>query len=175
MRATLTLVDARKVEQPRWRAHQTFREQCKVADHIIVTKADLYTRDEMTNLENYLQELGLSDTPVTIAEKGKISWQLLMPKSGHSVQPLTLGLQHQTPDNSRDSELSAADTTSIVRKSNQGEGFYSRGWIWPAHHWFDYDDVMKVVKNVSVNRLKAVIITEKGIYSINRQDDEIHL
>lgn len=173
MRATLTLVDARKVEQPRWRAHQTFREQCKVADHIIVTKADLYATDEMQALEHYLAELELSNTPITIADKGKISRQLLTSKSSHSVQPIKLGLRQQTPESNVSNEQPNTDTNGVVRKSNQGEGFYAKGWIWPPCHWFNYDEVIDITKNIKVNRLKAVIITENGIFSINRQDDEV--
>jgi G3E family GTPase len=42
IRATLTLVDVRKLTDKRWREHSTFQEQLQVADRIIATKCDLH-------------------------------------------------------------------------------------------------------------------------------------
>jgi G3E family GTPase len=64
IRATLALIDIRKLADKRWRAHHTFKEQLQIADYIIVTKSDLYIEPLNTELHDYLDEIGITDTPV---------------------------------------------------------------------------------------------------------------
>jgi hypothetical protein len=54
--------------------------------------------------------------------------------------------------------------------SNQGEGFVSHGWVISARHIFDYHTVVSVFSSVDVERLKAVMITEQGIFVFNFAD-----
>ena len=51
LHATLTLVDARKVTDERYRSHDTFRQQLRIADHIIASKSDLYRMGKSRNTD----------------------------------------------------------------------------------------------------------------------------
>ena len=71
LRATLTLVDARKVSEARYREHTIFTDQLKVADHIVATKADLYNDGNIQELKEFLTSLSLAKTPLSVVEKGR--------------------------------------------------------------------------------------------------------
>ena len=197
LESTLCLVDPRKLANKRWREHQTFQDQFEVAQHILVTKADLSSANDEDNLKVYLQGLGLSGTPLHYAYKDTdlvdmsllkssstapeaalqgTKKQLESTKLSLAIDQIKVGMQ-ATSKNLVDVEESHHDTLNsdinhIQRNEKETEGFYSQGWIWPADKWFDFDSVMTLVDNLQVIRLKAVMITEKGIYSFNIIDGE---
>lgn len=195
---TLCLVDARKLANDRWRTHPTFKEQFEVADQIVVTKSDLYEGDELSQLDAYLNDLHISEPTLTLAIKGNISLCVLdkslvlsslVPLAGKfkaSMQrkvgvnqivqartdtPNLLALENKKNQN----DVSSEEVPSIIRNEKDSEGFYSRGWRWPAEHWFDYAEVIELIESIDVVRLKAIMITIKGIYSFNMLDGEIQI
>lgn len=69
--ATLTLIDARKLADKKWREHEVFQQQMQIADIVIANKEDLYELDDYKALEKYLNTLQLSHRPVEFASRGK--------------------------------------------------------------------------------------------------------
>lgn len=195
---TLCLVDARKLANERWRTHKTFREQFEVADQIVITKSDLYTADELSQLDAYLSDIGLSMVELTNANKGNIALCVLdkpsaltrlvslAEKCNASMQlkvgvneapraaPPTRSLSAVESEQNQQA-ITATEHPFIVRKEKDSEGFYSRGWRWPAERWFDYADVLQLIESIDVLRLKAIMITVSGIYSFNKLDGEIQI
>lgn len=170
IRATFTLIDGRKVASKKWREHPTFREQLTVADHIVATKVECYDADELTDLNLFLTQLNLSHHQV-LCEKGSvIDLALLDDKSAFksSVEPQ----QHNSNKVPVDLAVQLAQAGS-VRVKNQGAGYYSFGWAFVASRCFDFDRVLVELQKASVVRLKAVMITDKGIFSFNAVDNDI--
>ncbi|MDG1467582.1 MAG: GTP-binding protein [Glaciecola sp.] len=174
---TLCLVDARKLANEKWREHDTFKEQFQVADHIVLTKSDLYQGNEEQQLADYLSELALSDVAHSHADKGAIMLSLLHKARSQFQEFKVLNLV----TNSTLTKVGVNDMTLesqeklIVRKEKQSEGFYSRSWSWSPEHWFDCAKVISVIKALDVVRLKAILITEDGIFSFNVIDGEIDI
>lgn len=62
MQACITLVDARKAVESRYRINDTFLQQLAVADIILASKSDEYRHDEFVNLMLFLQEKELKQS-----------------------------------------------------------------------------------------------------------------
>jgi G3E family GTPase len=68
--ATLTLIDPRKLNDERWRAHPTFQEQVQIADVIVITKSDKVNGEYLVNVQEYIQNASGVSKPIVVADKG---------------------------------------------------------------------------------------------------------
>jgi G3E family GTPase len=180
VQATLTLIDARKLAQKKWREHATFQEQVQIADVIVLTKSDLYDGSEEKQLAAYLASNHAQDTARLTAAYGELPLSVLYSaksseeKSGH-IQ-IGGGQKHQHHSHSHshentDSQPISAPKTGFISVCNQGEGYYSRGWVCATSTQFNFEDCRALFEQLNVERLKAVLRTDQGIFSFNRSDN----
>lgn len=168
IRATVTLVDARKVSNSRYSEHQTFQDQLKIADVICASKADLYSPDDTTYLKDYLTRLELTDKKLIVGGSQTIDNSVL---EGTSSFVMSEPEHHHHSDSISVSEVDERlQKQGWVRVDNQGEGFVSFGWVFSPSHTFDYQTVMSTLSCLDVERLKAVMITEQGVFVFNFAD-----
>lgn len=57
VRATIGLLDARKLSEPRYREHPTFRDQIHLADVLVANKSDLYEARDFEVFEAFARQL----------------------------------------------------------------------------------------------------------------------
>ena len=67
-----------------------------------------------------------------------------------------------------DPEIPEAGYLSI---DNQGEGFFSRGWIFKPEWTFNSQQLYDLLLGINAERLKGVFITDRGITAYNKADD----
>lgn len=163
VKATLTLVDARKIKDERYRQHDIFNQQLLVADHIVATKSDLYD-DDLEALTNYLSSKPtLSDKRLSVVEQGAIELDWLEEPSDFSAQPV---FQPLAPV-----ETSGGPGIMRMRTASQPDtGFVSSGWVFEPKFEFDPDALFALFSGLAVERLKAVMITSEGINGYNLAD-----
>ncbi|MCF2947499.1 GTP-binding protein [Paraglaciecola aquimarina] len=180
IRATLALIDIRKLADKRWRAHQPFQEQLEIADHIVVTKSDLYQQDLTPQLNEYLQDIGISNLPIRYAQQGKIDPQILLSKSKYQ-EPSDQTMHshsHSAPHDHESSHPKTSDSiqtikapeTGSIKVENNADGYYSYGWICAPTQIFDFRSVMDTLSPLTVERLKGILITEQGVLTCNLID-----
>ena len=128
IRATLTLVDARKIKDERYAKHATFNEQLEIADVVVASKSDLYDTQDLDNLQRYLQrQTWFNDREIRAVSEGQISLDWLESRAlswkvrGSPSQPTISEFSEPKPD--------ALPPEGYIRLSNSGEGFFSHGWI----------------------------------------------
>ncbi len=68
----ITLVDARKLSDPKYTEHETFNQQITIADTVVGNKRDLYQDEDEQKLTAYIAKLGLRETKLIFAEHGVI-------------------------------------------------------------------------------------------------------
>ncbi|MDU0353731.1 GTP-binding protein [Paraglaciecola aquimarina] len=173
IRSTLTLIDIRKLSDKRWRAHQPFQEQLQIADHVIVTKADLYQEDLLPVLTDYLTEIGHTGIPVSFAKQGQINPQLLRSHSKYRCLSTEHSQGHEHSHQIDSIQSIAAPKTGSIKIENSRDGYYSYGWICAPTERFDFNTVMDTFSPLAVERLKAVLITDKGIMACNLSDGSL--
>lgn len=164
LRATLTLVDARKLSDERYREHAVFQQQLRVADRIIASKSDLYSGDEPVALTQFLEQLEL-DLPVSLACHGELETEWLAPRSRYrSEQDHHHGHGETSGALATEDELPAC---GYLRKDNQGQGYFSSGWVFSPEFEFQFQPLEALLTGLDVERMKAVFITDDGIYGFN--------
>lgn len=174
LRATLTLVDARKVGDERYISHATFNQQLAVADVIVANKSDQYQQEDFPALLEYLKRSinAPDESPEKLAFPvfhGQLQLDWL-------EQPAT----HYTCDHHHNHSFQNASTPVLETPAlpeegylsidNKGEGFYSRGWIFSPQWVFDAHKLSALLMGVDAERIKGVFVTQQGIVAFNKAD-----
>lgn len=175
VRATITLVDARKIKDERYTNHVTFNEQLEVADVIVASKSDLYDDEAFENLKRYLDEKSwLADRALTETSGGQLepSW-LARPAASRRF---TTG--SDDPLDAQSDFVDASDNLQFppegfIRLSNNGEGFASHGWIFAPSFTFDRKRLQQVFDATRAERIKALMHTNKGDIGFNCAGDTL--
>lgn len=166
----ITLVDARNLSDPRYTGHETFRQQIAIADTVVGHKQDLYAEEDASLLESYIAHFAAAETKLTFAQNGAISSELLY---GSTRAIASLPHHHHHADSRpMTSELDFPDC-GYLRAMNSGEGYKSVGWRFASRFWFDRDKLISFMKSLRVERLKAVFISETGIFAYNLTRDSM--
>ncbi|MCP5325295.1 MAG: GTP-binding protein [Oceanospirillaceae bacterium] len=171
IKATLCLVDARKVSDERYREHPVFQQQLQVADIIVASKTDLYGAADIEQLKTYLALLGLEDVPVYGQQQGKLDVNWLAQHSAFKTpaKPLRMGLtvQPHHPMENTPGDLPAA---GYEEKTRQADGFISIGWRISAQQIFNREKILQLFARIAAVRAKAVMHCEQGYIAFNQVD-----
>lgn len=169
LRATITLVDARKIQDERYFDHSTFVQQIAIADVIVANKADQYQTQDFSALLEYIeQRRSIGNTSVYKVSQGALQLKWLLAPAGQH--------DHSHHHHSQETPPSVLETPQIPEEGylcidNQGEGFYSRGWIFNPDWVFDERKLYTLLTGVNTERLKGVFITNQGITAYNKADN----
>lgn len=169
LRATLTLVDARKVHEERYTNHPTFNQQLDIADVIVANKADQYHSGDFPALLDFLERtVSLDSKSVFQVSQGmlNIDW-LTAPASQHNHAHH----HHTGEDVTSIPETPEIPEAGYLSIDNEGEGFYSRGWVFNPEWIFDARELYSLLLDVNAERIKGVFITDQGITAYNKADN----
>ena len=175
VQTTFALIDARKLAQPRWRAHPTFQEQLQIADHIVATKSEYYTDTDWQALEDYLTELNLTTLPRSDTLKCRITLTALSERCQQSCHEHEHEHDHDHEhehEHIHQQAIDAPKTSPINMVFNEGQGFFAYGWICAPSIAIDYNELQSTFANIAVTRLKGVLRTTQGWFSLNFTDNE---
>ena len=101
--------------------------------------------------------------------QGSIDCQLLCQSSRFGQGVETAHIHHHSSA-AQPSAALVAPQQGALRVNNRGEGYFSRGWLCAASQHFDYQTCQRLFKALRVERLKAVVITDKGTIGFNVAD-----
>ncbi|KFX07023.1 hypothetical protein KP22_02740 [Pectobacterium betavasculorum] len=179
LHATLCLLDARQLSDPRYTGNENFRDQLAAADIIIANKRDTYTTDDLTALQQWQQTSG-DGRQIIEASQGNIDWQHLAPLrdplSQNRVRELPDGAQHHShkPTNGL-AALKLPGGESWRRSLNQGQGYHACGWIFEPETAFDTAALLDWVRLSPVSRVKGVMRIKEGTLVVNRQGYDLNI
>lgn len=166
----ITLVDARNLSDSRYTEHATFNQQIATADVIVGNKQDLYTEEDKANLAAYIQKITPTEPHILLAEQGKIELSLLEGKTQAIAHYHAHRHEHQQGDSLVDQPL---PSDGYLQAVNEGEGFKSVGWRFSVEKVFDRNKLFGFLTGLVVERMKAVFITEEGIFAYNLTVDAL--
>lgn len=163
LRATITLVDARKLADARYRDNTTFQQQLQVADVVVGNKEDTYTDMERERLERYREDY-LPEKTLIYSSWGELNPALLdqenrqqsLNREFDAASPFTVDLPETLPP------------CGYIRKSRSADGYFSSGWIFSPDFMFDYAKIFALLNGCEEERLKAVLITDQGVFGFNK-------
>ncbi|MEG3765162.1 GTP-binding protein [Alteromonas sp. 14N.309.X.WAT.G.H12] len=166
----LTLVDARKLSDPRYTTHDTFNQQIQIADVVVGNKADMYTQEDCQALQDYIKKWGKDDVAHTYTQYGKLPLSML---SGPTLATTKVPPPHHHHHESTQSLAGDVPLKrqEIITADNQGEGFLSTGWRFAPDIVFNYAKLRKWLVSLHAERLKGIFITGEGVFGYNMTAD----
>lgn len=170
LKNTITLVDARNLSDSRYINHETFNQQISIADTVVGNKVDLYQNTDAENLKAYVTKVGRPNTKVIFATHGVISFSEFEGES--TIQEPSVNHHHSHQSKPLASEA-AMPESGMIKAINEGEGFKSVGWRFSPNKVFDHQKLVLLLSELKVERLKAVFITDNGIFGYNLTQDGV--
>ncbi len=169
LQTTVTLVDARNLNDSRYTGHDTSNQQLHIADLVVAHKADLYAGDELQQLRTYLDAAEETrDLPMLAVSQGQIDPQLLLEPSRHSTAGQVLQpLAERAPAALLPLNVPMFPAAGYISAENEGEGFYSHGWVFKPDFRFDKAKIDALFGGLRAERIKAVLRTEEGVVGYN--------
>ncbi|WP_060981828.1 CobW family GTP-binding protein [Vibrio splendidus] len=169
LQKNVTLVDARKLSDSRYADHNTFNQQITIADTVVGNKVDLYQDGDSEKLAEYVTEICPPNTKLVFAHHGKIPFEEFEGDTNFFGQQVHHHHHHQQ-EKPLASELPMPES-GMIKATNQGEGFESVGWRFSAEKLFDHQRLRHFLVGLKAERMKAVFITQSGIFGYNLTED----
>ena len=168
---TLTLVDARHLDDCRYTEHTTFNQQLEAADVIVGNKADLYNVKDTEALIHYIKDHGYTSEPLSFVEHAKVKLEWLAGKTSYKS-----GATHCN-HSSHSHDINTTPTLQksyFIRTINEGEGYLCIGWRIASEKILSRTKLLAFLKSIVATRVKAICITDEGLYGYNNTTDGIH-
>lgn len=169
----LTLVDARKLSDSRYTDHETFQQQIAIADVVVGNKTDLYRDIDKPMLEEYFAQYASANSRVIFTRNGQLSPAEL---DGATAAVETIAHGHHHHHSRQQKPLLSEEPfpdCGYIKAHNQGEGFQSVGWRFSPSHVFEHKKLFDLLNGIQAERMKAVFITEKGVFAYNLTADAL--
>ena len=170
VQAVLGLVDARKMKEARCITNTIFKQQLEIADVVIANKSDLYDATDFPALLDFIDvNFGLQTKLVYQVQQGGIKREWLN-------NPLRQQITESCHAHGGNSDLPIPIDTpaeGYVRADNQGDGYFSRGWVFNSEWLFDESKLVSVFHGIEADRLKGVFNTSEGFLALNKSEDVI--
>lgn len=163
LRATLTLVDARHLSTEKYLSNSTFQQQLQIADVVVGNKEDTYSDEDRERLADYCHAT-LPGKPLVYCRWGQLDPALLDRENQQTIASSTF--ESASPFNVDLPEPLPA--CGYLYKERQADGYFSGGWIFSADFMFDYSKVFALLSGCNEERLKAVFITDQGVFGFNK-------
>ncbi len=177
VRATVTLVDPRQLDDSRYTTRQTWRDQISLAEVLIANKCD---RADAAQVDRFLAmaqamfppKLAVITTRDGVFDQALLDLAAEMPTSGQPASP-ALGHTMRAPARRSPPAPShgAAPPQGVSSRDHSEPGQTSRGWVWPAAQRFSAERLALLFQRLQdhaaldlppLSRAKGVFHTDHG-------------
>ena len=173
LRATITLVDPRKLSDERYTGNANFQDQIAVADVLVANKTDVSSVDDKRAFDNLLASFALAKQGEFWVEQGKLeaAW-LDIPRIARTVHNPQYHKQNRLSPQRElyNASIGLADGERFIRRENSANGFYSCGWLFQPEIQFDFNHLFGWLSGADFLRVKAVMRTNEGLYMFNAEN-----
>lgn len=171
LQSNICLVDPRRLEDARVIANVHFQDQVAAGDVLVANKTDLCSAEQLAAFWTWAEALEPSKRHLAQTHHGRLDPAWL---EGPAGVPRFIAAQahahrhHQNP---------LAPHNPAVRKeqpwqhwSNQGDGYYSLGWVIDPETRFDASRLHALLAQTELARAKGVLHTGQGWLALNAVD-----
>ena len=177
LRATITLVDPRKLSDSRYTDNASFTDQIALADVLVANKTDLCNLDDRARFDDLVASFNPPKAAAFAVSQGQLqpAW-LDYPRQAQRAQHP----QHHAGQKAAANRLSPRrelyntaiqlpEGEDFIRRENAGGGFYSCGWMFRPELVFDFNGLFGWMSGLPAMRAKAVMNTSEGVYMFNAE------
>lgn len=173
LNASLCLLDPRQLSEDRVVQNENFRDQLAAADIIVANKEDRWDDKARQALQSW-QAHDSFKRPVITARFGNVDITLL-DRPRENTRTLPDGHHHPFHAPSQLATLSLKTPGRWHRSLNQGQGYYSCGWVFDDETIFNTTGLLEWVRLAPVMRVKGVMRITEGTLCINRQGEDFRI
>lgn len=172
LQAAFCLIDPRQWQDPRYRDHETYQDQLRLADVVVANKTDLCSAAELEQLRKDIEQGPEPKQTLVATEQGSIDLHWLAQPHAterRAAHPQAHAGKAQRP-------LVAAPEPKLTRGqpwrryASQGDDHFTVGWRFHGDVLFDPDAAKAFCEALPVARLKAVLHTRDGWWAFNQTD-----
>ncbi|MBA3581321.1 MAG: GTP-binding protein [Gammaproteobacteria bacterium] len=173
VRATLTLVDPRKLQDSRYTSRDEFKEQIACADIIVANKTDVCSHSDQQAFEHFIATQAPADIQTAWLQQGEIAARYLdiAASPRHSIRQSKNILE----DDLEILPLKLDEGQKFLRREHRDHEYVSCGWLFSSNIIFSFEAIFTVLNNVQCDRLKATINTNRGMYAFNAAYSILHV
>ncbi len=169
LQTTITMIDARHLDDSRYYTHEIYRQQLAVADLLVANKTDLYPAEQLQRLNQSLLDHNLLDVPVVTSCQAELKPEWLAQPARFNQTRWQRELEYLFVD-SHTEQLAVG---GYLRKQRQQADFHTAGWRFERTVSFGLQQFIQWVQDLEVLRLKALINTDQGGHLIQRVEQEL--
>jgi len=167
LKATVGLVDPRNLRDEKYTSNQNFNDQLQVSDVVIGNKVDECSAQDIDAFNDWVTDQTPSKVFNKLVTQGQLPLEVLDIERVHGSASTHIESHHH--DHAQlEPEFLLQPNQSYVRKENRGQGYHSCGWLFGAEYRFNFDDLFSMVSDLTAERVKAVINTDRGCYAFNK-------
>ncbi|MCL9773634.1 CobW family GTP-binding protein [Vibrio methylphosphonaticus] len=169
LRATIALVDPRNLSDSKYLSNNNFNDQLAAADVVIGNKVDQCTSEDVDAFNDWVSEQEPAVIYHQLVKQGNLPIELLdIERRENTTSSKNGHLEHELHDHSdMDPVFELPPEKSYIRRENKGQGYFSCGWIVGAEYLFDFDQLFSMLSDLTAERVKAVVNTNKGCFAFN--------
>lgn len=196
VRDIITLLDPRRLDDPRARDHETFRDQLVMADGVALTMTDLASDTQYREAQAYLADLWPAKRWVESAPHGRLPVSRLLGEPGQGgelrgtdgareVRPGDAPSRPVPHSTAHEGQAAVMLDAFAYREPAPGApvcdegaslGYRSLGWRFHESEVFSLDVLAQLLESLPATlRIKAVVHTEAGWKSYNRASGRVTL
>ncbi|MCG9677289.1 GTP-binding protein [Vibrio sp. Isolate23] len=166
LRATIGLVDPRNLSRPKYLENQNFIDQLSIADIVIGNKVDECHVSDVDAFNDWVADQNPPKIYSQLVKQGRFPIELLdNPRRNPTTSDNIEAHHHQHAE--AEPQFALAPDQTMMRKENKGQGYFSCGWLFGAEVTFDFDELFSMLSDLTAERVKGVMNTDKGCYSFN--------
>jgi len=168
LKASICLLDPRQLQDPRYKQHETFNDQCYLADVLVANKVDTCNEQDKESFYQFSKSIQPLKSALGWVEQGEL--ELAWLDLERDEQRQCLGHHHHHASDDKDEGLklvSLAEDQKYQAFENQGMGYYSLGWLLAEDQVFNHQALTQWLMLLNVERVKGLLITDKGTRVVN--------
>jgi len=176
LKAAICLIDPRQLQDPRYQQHETFNDQCYLADVLVANKTDKCNEQDKETFYQFSKAIRPRKSALGWVENGELELAWLDLERDDHRQVLGLNSGHHHHHHSSDEKDEGLKLVSLVAGQdyqafeNQGMGYYSLGWLLAENQVFDHRALTQWLMLLDVERVKGLLITDQGTRVMNLRD-----
>lgn len=172
VRASICLVDPRRLSDSRYTSHENFVDQIALSDVLAANKMDLADPAAAELFERWADDSRPHKAVVAQTVQGQLdaAW---LDITRNPERQAYFPDAHQAGSIQIDTDYRRMTRKSALANSplqNAADGYQSFGTVFPEHSCFDYVRTTRLLSQLKAERIKAVIATDKGWFIFNAAD-----
>ncbi len=168
IRASFTLIDPRRLQEPRVLNNENFQAQVAVADVLLGNKSDCCDDADRSAFKAWAADQQKAEGSIHLTSQGEFPIEWLDRPRGGITPPHPHGHQHRSEPPAK--QWQDLDECGWQQATNAGEGYFSCGWRIRRTTTLDFMELDSIAHDARWQRLKGLVNTTKGWHSFNALD-----